>query len=170
MIWNCAPPFQTASKNAEGYTLRGTAYLSQGKYDQAIAECTKAIELDPKNAGGYTARGRVYYMKEKYDLAIADYTKAIEINLMNIDAYYGGEISYDYQILSFRFGVAFDPKKVVEIKSKNVDVYFAKALACEKAGRLREAKEEYGAFIKNAPPQDVKRIENAKQKVKGLGK
>ena len=42
------------------YTLRGRAYLNKGQYDQAIADFSKALELDPNDAEAYTLRGLIY--------------------------------------------------------------------------------------------------------------
>jgi tetratricopeptide (TPR) repeat protein len=59
---------------------RGIALAKEGRYDQAIAEYTKAIELDPKYALAYCFRGDAYGKTGKSNLAIADYTKAIELD------------------------------------------------------------------------------------------
>jgi len=48
--------------------------------DKAIADYTKAIELNPKLAGAYLNRGLTWAQKGELDKAIADYTKAIELN------------------------------------------------------------------------------------------
>ncbi|MFY8165852.1 MAG: NADH-quinone oxidoreductase subunit NuoB, partial [Sediminibacterium sp.] len=74
------------------YNNRGLAYFTQLKYDLAIADYNKAIELDPKNAFAYNFRGRAYAEQNKYDddldLAIADFTKVIEIEPKKGYAYY----------------------------------------------------------------------------------
>jgi tetratricopeptide (TPR) repeat protein len=48
-------------------------------YNRAIADYSKAIELDPKSAYVYNKRGSVYSSKKDYDYAIADYVRAIEL-------------------------------------------------------------------------------------------
>jgi tetratricopeptide (TPR) repeat protein len=57
----------------------GNKYFSNGDYDGAIADYTKAIELKPDNAVAYYDRGIVKGKKGDYGGAIADYTKAIEL-------------------------------------------------------------------------------------------
>lgn len=57
----------------------GNRSLIAGKYDEAIANYTKAIELDPNFAGAYCNRAIAYHQLKKYDLAIADFSKAIEL-------------------------------------------------------------------------------------------
>ena len=51
--------------------------ITHKKYDQAIADYSKAIELDPKCVGAFVNRGIVYVMQDNIDQAISDYSKAI---------------------------------------------------------------------------------------------
>ena len=50
------------------------------EYDLAIADYTKAIELNPNDARPYYYRGSSYYQKGKYDLATADIEISIKIS------------------------------------------------------------------------------------------
>jgi tetratricopeptide (TPR) repeat protein len=65
---------------AIAYANRAAAYNSKKQYDRAIADCTRAIELDPKYAAGYVNRGNGYARKKQYDRAIADFSQAIKLN------------------------------------------------------------------------------------------
>src|SRR4030042_1797338 len=65
---------------AAEYIERGNVVFDKGKYDEAIREYSKAIELDPDNAVAWNNRGLASLYKEQYDLAIADYSKAIELD------------------------------------------------------------------------------------------
>ena|GEM_PF-7092129 len=66
------------------FTRSACAYETSGghnpDYDQAIADCTRAIELDPKDAWAYAHRGAAHRQKEDYDQAIADFSRAIELD------------------------------------------------------------------------------------------
>ena len=62
--------------------------VQQKKYDLAIQNYTKAIELDSKYALAYRNRGLSWREKGDYDRAIQDYTKAIELNPKYADAYF----------------------------------------------------------------------------------
>jgi len=72
--------FVSANGSEEDFLNRAIKYKSEGRYDEAAAECTKAIALDPKSAKAYVARGEIYFKKGNFELAIADYTEAIKIN------------------------------------------------------------------------------------------
>lgn len=62
------------------YLDRANAYAAQKKYDVAVSDFSKVIELDPKNADAYNARGNAYLQLDKTDLAIRDINKAIELD------------------------------------------------------------------------------------------
>src|SRR5262245_17838643 len=64
---------------AIAYHRRGTAHASKKDYDRAIADYTKAIEIDPSFVAAYHDRGLAYTSKGDYERAIADVTKAVEL-------------------------------------------------------------------------------------------
>ncbi len=69
------------------YFDRGTAYLSKGDYDRAIADYTQAIAINPQDAEYYIARGYAYDRKGDHDHATADFSKAAAINPWSGDIY-----------------------------------------------------------------------------------
>ena len=62
------------------YIDRGRTYLQQDDNDRAIADFTKAIQLDPDAATAYNHRGVAYASKLDFDSAIADFDKAIQLD------------------------------------------------------------------------------------------
>ncbi len=54
---------------AEAYTFRGWAYSFQGRVEQAIAECMKAIEVDPTFGNPYNDIGSYLIRLGKLDEA-----------------------------------------------------------------------------------------------------
>jgi tetratricopeptide (TPR) repeat protein len=65
---------------AEDYYKRGQEKFSQQKYNEAIADYSKAIELDPAYVYAYVFRGSSRNVLKDYDAAIEDVTKAIELD------------------------------------------------------------------------------------------
>lgn len=59
-------------------TNRGTAYANKKMTTEALADLTKAIELNPDYPAAYYDRARILAMQNKHAEAIADLTKAIE--------------------------------------------------------------------------------------------
>lgn len=64
---------------SEDYLRRGIVYGQNRKYDLALADFTKAIELQPDNAIALGARGLLYTMTHQMDLADRDATAALAI-------------------------------------------------------------------------------------------
>lgn len=73
---------------------RGFVHYMLNDKDQALADFTRAIELEP-SAEHYAARGLVYNALKNYARAIDDYTKAIELTPEYILAYYGRGQAYE---------------------------------------------------------------------------
>jgi hypothetical protein len=82
LVLACFVPTQAAGQEivngADMHYARGIITLEKKLWDEAIAEFTKAIELDPHNPWTYHNRGKAYHNKNLYNLAIADYEKAID--------------------------------------------------------------------------------------------
>ncbi len=62
------------------YNNRAADYLDNGKYDEAIPEAKKAIEIYPRYAKAYTNLANAYYEKGLYDQALETVEKALKIN------------------------------------------------------------------------------------------
>jgi tetratricopeptide (TPR) repeat protein len=77
------------NKNGEAYNSRGISYHNQGKYELAIADFNKAIELkyDPVSVRFYS-RGECHESLGDYKAAIKDYNEAIRLDPNYADAYY----------------------------------------------------------------------------------
>jgi len=104
----CSSP---AKENYE----RGCDLLDEGKTEEAIAEFSKAIELDPDYAPAYNNRGDAYSEKGQHDVAIADYDKAIELDPNYAEAYnnrgeaYFWEKQYELAIADCSMAIELDP-------------------------------------------------------------
>jgi TolB-like protein/Tfp pilus assembly protein PilF len=57
--------------------------LSQGRFDEAIAEGSQALELDPLSLRVIHHHGNCYYLARRYDEAISRYQQAIELDPNN---------------------------------------------------------------------------------------
>jgi len=75
-------------KNAFDYYKKGLDHGKLEKYQEAIENFNKAIELDPNSVAFYFARGDVYEILKKYEEAINDYDKAIKLEPNNSYFYY----------------------------------------------------------------------------------
>jgi tetratricopeptide (TPR) repeat protein len=55
---------------AEAYTFLGWTYRFQGRLDDAIAECKKAIQIDPEYGNPYNDIGAYLIEKGEYDASL----------------------------------------------------------------------------------------------------
>ena len=68
-------------QEADYFRNRGDTYRLMGKYEEALQDLNRAVELDPGSPYAYNARGHYYgYAKKQYTEAISEYSKAIELN------------------------------------------------------------------------------------------
>lgn len=77
------------SRNAaQAYLGRGGAWRDKGAYGAAVADFSRALELDPENGGAYFQRGYVYAaFLGRTDLAVADLDRAITLEPEMPDAW-----------------------------------------------------------------------------------
>ena len=61
------------------YLSRGSAYYNKGQYDQAIADYSKAIELDVNHLSAYHNRGLTHADLGDIERAIADLERALSL-------------------------------------------------------------------------------------------
>lgn len=75
------------------YIWRGTSRYNKKKYDEAITDFNKAIEIIPQNEFAFYDRGLAMFAKKEYDKAIVDYSIIINLDSDYADVYYnGGEL------------------------------------------------------------------------------
>lgn len=79
------------------YNNRGLIWMLKENNDRAIADYTKAIELNPNYAPAYNNRGFVWMLKGNNDRVIADSTRAIELRPNYADAYFIRASGYAYK-------------------------------------------------------------------------
>ena len=73
--------------NYEAYYLRGCAKINSKKYQEAIADLEKAIELKPDYADAYFNIGKVNYLLGDEDKACEYYKLADQYGRPNLDDY-----------------------------------------------------------------------------------
>ena len=101
--------------DAEGHVRRGNTFRRFGHVDRAIADHTKAIQLDPTNAIAYNDRGIAYETKGNLEVALADYNKAIELDpkravfVSNRARVYGDKSDYETAIANYTKAIELQP-------------------------------------------------------------
>ncbi|MBI5034238.1 MAG: tetratricopeptide repeat protein [Chloroflexi bacterium] len=109
------------SKTAQAYRERGVKNHNDHKYDLAIADYTRAIELDSTVADYVFLRGLSYEWKKEYARSIVDYTAAIKLNPNNAEYYYRRGVCDHFQ-RDYKSAVA-DHSSAIRLDPKKADYY-----------------------------------------------
>ena len=80
--------------DASTHCNRGESFLSDERYDEALAEFQKAIDIKPDYAKAYFGRGHVYRRTKRYVNAIIAFQQAIKFKPNYKEAHYGLGIAY----------------------------------------------------------------------------
>lgn len=72
----------------------------QTEKDSAIADCTKAIELNSSYVKAYVRRAQLYEETEKLDEALEDFKKVLSFDSSHTEANYAVRVMYNYYIQS----------------------------------------------------------------------
>ena len=73
--------------NFEAYYYRGCARINARKYNEAIADLEKAVELKPDYADAYFNLGKTYYLMHDEDKACEYYKLAAQYGRPNLEDY-----------------------------------------------------------------------------------
>lgn len=139
---------KSVDREAAKHLDDGTQFLRKGQYHQAIAELTKAIEIEPEYAEAYVKRGRANYFLMRYQEAIDDYTQTISRKRFIVDAYSGrGDV---YRALGDVPRAITDYSTSIE-KRKNALVMSKRAQSYLKIGKYDNALADYNYIIKRRP-------------------
>ena len=153
------------------YVYRGCAYRSKGDYDRAIADHTRAIELDPKYVSAYNNRGFAYGSKGDYNRAIADYTRAIELDPNYALAYDNRGATYKYNVKGDYDRAIADFTKAIELdpKDESARIWLLLTLRNVSKDRANRYLKEIRDYVKsNSSTEWVRTISNYYLKLEGL--
>lgn len=65
---------------AENFDLRGIALTAHARYQDAVNDFSKSLQLKPNVPGVFNNRGRAAYLARSYDNAIRDFNAAVKLN------------------------------------------------------------------------------------------
>ncbi len=145
----CNEALQITPDDANICNIRGYTYSTLEENDKAIADFSKAIELDTKFAYPYYNRGNAYRNQQKYDQAIADYSKAIDLDLKYAYAYRSRGLAYANQ-QKYDEAIA-DYSKAIELDSKFANAYNNRGIAYDDLKEYPKAIADYSKAIELDP-------------------
>jgi tetratricopeptide (TPR) repeat protein len=126
-------------KYAEAHQLYSLYLVALGRFDEAIAEGRKAVELDPLSLNSQARLGQVLFYARRYDEAIQVLRNALELDPNFVFALW--HLGDTYTQVS-RYAEAISVlEKAVTLSERNPAVVGYLGCAYEKSGRDREARE-----------------------------
>lgn len=153
MRWGPRPPSGASPtlnpRSADGFNNLGFALQEQGRLDEAIEACAKAIALKPDHADAYNNMGNALRKQGRLDQAAKAYGTALKLKPEHAGAHYNlGSIfqeqgSRDEAIAAYRAALAVKPDFVEALNNLGT--------ALKEQGRLNEAIEAYAKALAITP-------------------
>ncbi|MGK7933710.1 MAG: tetratricopeptide repeat protein [Microcystaceae cyanobacterium] len=145
------------------YNNRGKIYYEQQKWDLALADFNKSIELNPDFPLVYSNRGDIYRTQKKCDLALADYNKVIASNInsdykkyvqkMGIQCYKDRAIDH---VKQQKWDLALtDFSKVIELNPSGALDYMNRGNVYKELQQYNLALEDFSTAIQLEPKQTL---------------
>jgi tetratricopeptide (TPR) repeat protein len=149
LAWFAFVSMLSAQTTANDYIASAKAKFDKGNFNGAIADCTKAIELNSNNAEAYDGRGFAKNTKGDFDGAIADYDKAIERNPNYALAYTNRGLTKELK--GNHNGAIADWTEAIELDSKFALPYYNRGTAEYHEGNLDSAMADLDKAIELYP-------------------
>mgnify|MGYP001229129069 CR=1 FL=1 len=110
--------------NHELLNLYGVILFQLNKYDQAIVQLKKSIEINPNYYQGYNSLGNIFFKKNDFNAALEAYQKAIDIKFDYHETYHNKGNVYlklrqiDKALENYNLSTKFNSRYLPAIKSK----------------------------------------------------
>ena len=135
------------------YYNRGDTFFDLGKFEDAIQNYDKAIELDSNvNSACYYNRGTAYFSLGKFEDAIQDYNKAIDLNPNNASYYYNRGTTFA-NLEKFEDAIQ-DYNKAIDLNPNDESVYYNRGVAFIYLNEYEKAIENLSKAIDLNPNKD----------------
>ncbi len=132
-------------KIALPYLTRCTIYNQQKKYNEALRDCNKVINLNAEDANVYIIRAGIFKEMKKYNQALQDCAHALKIAPDSNLAYI---VQAGVHLLTNNFnGILSDCSKAEKLGAPKQVTYFLRAGAYHRLNRYQDAYEECTRFM-----------------------
>ncbi len=150
----CQDYLKNTADDPRVHSYLGWNYLSQGKYELAMAEADRAFLLDPKSTNSFYLKGDIFHLSGKFEEAEKEYLKILEIGDKSDHLGSRWRLIALY-ITQGKFDNAGDELKLVmgladEVKEKSMKLsaVFVTGYIDFRRGNLKKALEKTGDSIK----------------------
>jgi tetratricopeptide (TPR) repeat protein len=138
-------PAVQGSEDAAALARRGTASEGRHDYDGALADLTRATELEPNNPEYFYELGRVLWTQQEQPKAMADFDRAIELKPDYVPALMGrAQLRINAKNVP---EARTDLETIDKIAAKQADVRYEMAFAYERAQLLAPAIAQFELWL-----------------------
>ena len=145
------PPIKDP-KTAKEFNQRGEWHFEAGRYDEALADFSRALKLAPGTAEFMSNRGWVYYQQDDPETAMLEFDEAIEQDPTFVLAYWGraavrsGEGEWDAAIKDYSQAIrnSSDKRELAELYTERGDTNHS-------AGNVRKALRDFERATQKDP-------------------
>ncbi len=130
---------------AYAYNNKASAHNTARRFEQAITDCSKAIELSPMLAEAWNNRGVAYRNTGQIERAVGDYTRAVELNPNYPEALNNRGVAYA-QLGRFEQAIS-DYSRAIELNPDFAEGYNNRANAYAKLHKFEQAVFDYNRAI-----------------------
>jgi len=131
--------------DAAALVRRATGFAGRRDFDHALADLTRASELEPNNSEYIFLRGQVYARKGDADKSLADFDRAVELKPDHVPALMSrAELRFRAKNIG---GAREDLDAVDKIAPKQADVRYELGLAYERLNLLPSAVAQFDLWI-----------------------
>ncbi len=132
--------------HAHAYLCRAIAYTRLRRYEEAVADSSKAIELDPQQALAWFGRGNAYNKLSQPGKALADYTRALELDPQDVNTWNNRGLVYAK--LGQPGKAAADYSRALELDPQHVNAWYNRGLIYSQQGQQGQPGKAVADFSK----------------------
>ncbi|MBC8351041.1 MAG: tetratricopeptide repeat protein [Planctomycetes bacterium] len=128
---------------------RGVSYALGGKYDKAIVDFTRVIELRPDYPNAWFNRAEIRYELGRFEQAIPDYTKMLALNPNDFGGYTSRGHTY-FRLQNFAKALE-DYTSAIELDGDNAAAFANRGDANQKLEKWKESASDFRRAVEIDP-------------------
>jgi len=152
--------------SAPAWSNKGNAFRALGRHAEAIACYDKALTISPQSAIPWDNKGVVLDTLGRGEEALRCYDRALLIDPRFTSTWNNKGVALNLLGRHIEAIACFE--KALEIDPRHANAWYVKALTEDRVGQSGAALKSYRRFVELAPPQDVRGIARARQRVQEL--
>jgi tetratricopeptide (TPR) repeat protein len=145
VLLNGSVAAQTATEHFE----QASKFYSQGRYEETLAACDRALAIDPQMADAYRRKGWAYWQLGKFESAVEEFARAIELEADD-PMHFNGRASALYNLERYDEALR-DADRAIALKPDYVNAYINRGLIRKARGENDRAARDLEQAVRLDP-------------------